>query len=128
MRFILFLTAVLFPALALAQVDTTTTSTVGLDELIDAGRGVVEAFGQGPLVGFTALFGALTLVLKWPTAKRVLDGVAEWLRPLLGAVFGGATAVLGAVAMGSVWYAVIIAGVVGVLGGSWFGEFWKQVR
>lgn len=130
LRFLTFLTIVLLPALAFGQVDTTTTSTVAIDDLFASGKGIVDNWNTvGVLGSVIAIVNLLVRATKWgPIGRLVKKHELTWLRPLLAATLGGLGGAAGAIGNnGSVLQSVLV-GVMAGLGSVGAHQLYDQIK
>lgn len=90
------------PLVALAQVSTTTTSTVTVGDLLSGGMDAYAAFkGLGVLAGLSAVINLLINLTKYgPLAVFIKRRGWRWLRPLLAFVAGAVGGVVAGLAEG----------------------------
>ena len=101
--FALSATMLLCLSTALAQVGTTTTSTVvSLETLLSGSVGVYDAFSNMTiLVGVSAAINLLINVTKFgPVATFIKIKGWKWLRPILALIAGAMAGVVGGLAAG----------------------------
>ena len=106
-RFLLVPILLMIPIMAFGQVGTTTTSTVvGLGDLVQGAQGVYTAFDTvGVMAGLIAAVNLLITATKFgPIGAAIKKAGLKWIRPLLAVVLGGLGGAAVSLQTGQVWW------------------------
>jgi hypothetical protein len=117
------------PVVAFAQVSTS-TSPVGLDEVVGTIPAIIAAFKSGGIwAGIAAIFGTLAALLNFgPLKKKLAESPVDWIRPLIMLLGVGLTAALSASSLGADALSAVISGVIAGLGSGFVQKLIQDIR
>jgi hypothetical protein len=130
-RFLLVPILLMIPIMAFGQVGTTTTSTVvGLGDLVQGAQGVYTAFDTvGVMAGLIAAVNLLITATKFgPIGAAIKKAGLKWIRPLLAVVLGGLGGAAVSLQTGQVWWQAVMAGLIAGLAAPGLHEVIELLR